>query len=53
MEKVDDGMRVCRVDLPFQLLDYRLKAMTKLRSKEDKKHGCNISLEMYTKGHCP
>jgi hypothetical protein len=52
-EKTNDSMRVCMVDLPFQLLESRLKAMTKLRSKEDKKHGWNASLEMYTKGCFP
>jgi hypothetical protein len=52
-EKADDDMRIYTVDLPSQLLESRLKAMTKLRSKDNKKHGWNVSLEMFTLGRCP
>jgi hypothetical protein len=52
-EKTDDDMRVCTVDLPFQLLEACLKAMTKFRTSDDKKFGWRISLDMYTKGKCP
>jgi hypothetical protein len=52
-ELTDENMWVYKVDLPFQLLEAYLKAMMKFRTSNDKKFGCIISLDMYTKGKCP
>jgi hypothetical protein len=52
-ESVDNDLRITNVNLPASILDARLKKLTKLKTKAEKEHGWNPTLEMYTKGSCP
>jgi hypothetical protein len=51
-EDVEDDLRVTKYNLPADVVDSRLKKLTKLKAKE-KTHGWNITMDMYTKGSCP
>jgi hypothetical protein len=51
-EDVEDDLRVTKYNLPADVIDSRLKKLTKLKTKE-KEHGWNTTLDMYTKGACP
>jgi hypothetical protein len=52
-ESMDDDLRITNVNLPASILDARLKKLTKLKTKAEKEHGWNPTLEMYTQGSCP
>jgi hypothetical protein len=51
-EDMADDLRVSKYDLPVSVIDSRLKKLTKLKA-EEKDHGWNTTLDMYTKGTCP